>query len=191
MCREDGAPWVELEQQFGRENERAVIVPLLGGRIKLQGRIDRVDELDDGRLLIIDYKTGNPTVYRGGPFEGGRKLQHYLYAVAVEELLGKQPARMEYRFPTARAAGDSVVTYDIAELSAGKELISALLDNIAAGRFMPTADDRDCTFCDFRTCCRVAQVKNRMVSPLAAWATNYGPLSDEYRAISELKARFK
>ncbi len=191
MCREDGANWVDLELQFGGDDQQPVLVPLLGGRIKLQGRIDRVDATENGELLIIDYKTGNPGVYRGGAFEGGRKLQHYLYAMAVEHLLNKKPTRMEYRFPTARAAGDNVVTYDVADLAAGRDLISALLDNVAAGRFLPTADYKDCTFCDFRTCCRVANRRNNTIAPLAGWASTVGGLSEEYRAVAEIKARFK
>jgi hypothetical protein len=191
MCREDGANWKEVELSFGNDGKPPVLVPLLGGRVKLQGRVDRVDETENGELLIIDYKTGSAGNYRGGPFDGGRRLQHYLYAIAVAELLHGNVTRMEYRFPTARAAGDAVVPFNVRELSAGRELVSALLDNVAAGRFLPTADDRDCSFCDFRTCCRAAQEKNGAPSPLVKWASNLGSLSDEYRPIGELRARFK
>ena len=190
MCREDGARWVELELSFGNEEQQPVLVPLLGGRIKLQGRIDRVDEADNGELVVIDYKTGSAAPYKGVSFDGGRRLQHYLYAAAVEQLLGKKVARMEYRFPTARA-DNTIVGYEISELGAGRELISALLDNVAAGRFLPTDDRDDCRFCDFRTCCRVAISKNETTSPLANWARNLAPVPDEYRAVSEIRQRFR
>ncbi len=192
MCRADGAHWKELELQFGQDDsdERAVIVPLFGGRIKLQGRIDRIDENEQGELVVIDYKTGSPAPYRGVAFDGGRRLQHYLYAIAVEQLLGQKVARMEYRFPTARA-DNAVVDYDVDGLSAGKELISALLDNVAAGRFLPTADRNDCTFCDFATCCRVTKIRNETYSPMAAWANNLAPIPDEYRAIADIRGRFR
>ncbi len=191
MCRDDGANWKALELNFGSEAAPPVLVPLLGGRIKLQGRIDRVDETEAGELLVIDYKTGSPGYYKGGPFDGGRRLQHYLYAIAVADMLKGKVARMEYRFPTARAAGDAVVAFNINDLAAGRELISALLDNVAAGRFLPTADDRDCGFCDFRTCCRAAQRKHGASSPLVTWANHLGPLSDEYRAVSDVRGRFR
>ena len=97
---------------------------------------------------------------------------------------------MEYRFPTARA-DNATVEYHVSDLTAGREVISALLDNVAAGRFLPTADRRDCTFCDFRTCCRVTQVKNETHSPLAAWANNLAPIPDEYRAVADIRGRFR
>jgi ATP-dependent helicase/nuclease subunit B len=190
MCRDDGARWVDLEVSFGNEEKQPVLVPLLGGRIKLQGRIDRVDETDDDELVVIDYKTGSAAPYKGVSFDGGRRLQHYLYAIAVEQLLGRKVARMEYRFPTARA-DNTIVGYDIPGLAAGRELISALLDNVAAGRFLPTDDRDDCRFCDFRTCCRVATIKNETVSPPANWARNLAPVPDEYRAVADIRNRFK
>lgn len=190
MCREDGARWVELELSFGSEEKQPVLVPLLGGRIKLQGRIDRVDETADNELVVIDYKTGSAAPYKGVSFDGGRRLQHYLYAVAVEQLLGRKVARMEYRFPTARA-DNTIVGYEISELGAARELISALLDNVAAGRFLPTDERDDCKFCDFRTCCRVATGKTETTSPLANWARNLAPVPDEYRAVSDIRQRFR
>jgi RecB family exonuclease len=190
MCRDDGARWTELELSFGTDEKQPVLVPLLGGRVKLQGRIDRVDETDDDTLVVIDYKTGSAAPYRGVSFDGGRRLQHYLYAIAVEQLLGRKVARMEYRFPTARA-DNAIVDYDVASLNAGREVISALLDNVAAGRFLPTDERSDCMFCDFRTCCRVSTVKNETVSPMAAWARNLAPVPDEYKAITDIRQRFR
>src|SRR6185437_9279447 len=62
-------------------------------RLKVGGRIDRVDRLDDGRIEIIDYKTG-----KNVPTEKKVKedLQLSLYAVAAAEIndgvLGKNPS---------------------------------------------------------------------------------------------------
>jgi RecB family exonuclease len=169
MCRADGANWIALELAFGSNGVPPVTIDLAGASIRVQGRIDRVDELEDGRLLVIDYKTGSAARYSGVAFDGGRRLQHYLYCLAVEQLLNKPVARMEYRFPTARADG-TAVQYESETLAGGADLVAALLDNVAAGRFMPTDDRLDCTYCDFRTCCRVTRAKNETVSPLAAWA---------------------
>lgn len=62
-------------------------------KLKVGGRIDRIDQLPDGRIEIIDYKTG-----RNVPTEKKVKtdLQLSLYAVAAAEvkdnILGKDPA---------------------------------------------------------------------------------------------------
>lgn len=184
MCRDDGASWRALELEFRTP------VDINGRTLNITGRVDRVDELEDGRLLVIDYKTGSPGRYQNGVYEGGRRLQHFLYSLAVEKLLNERVARMEYRFPTARAEGNHAV-FDLIELSGGAELVSALLDNVAAGRFLPTDNANDCTFCDFRDCCRVVTVKSDTVSPLANWARNLSPMPDEYRNLVELKGRFR
>jgi len=97
---------------------------------------------------------------------------------------------MEYRFPTARADGASV-QYDIPALAAGRDLIEALLDNVASGRFLPTDERSDCTFCDFRSCCRVMTTKSDTNSPMAAWARNLAPIPDEYRPLVDLRGRFR
>ena len=55
--------------------------------VKLSFRIDRVDRLPDGRLLIIDYKTGAPKHFLRQTDEL-RDLQPVLYADAVDELVG-------------------------------------------------------------------------------------------------------
>ena len=190
MCRVDGARWVALELQFGADGKPGVTVDLNGGKLKLQGRMDRVDEVGEDQLVVIDYKTGSAARYTGLDFDGGRRLQHYLYGIAVEQLLGKKAVRMEYRFPTARADG-AIVPYDIASLSAGRELVAALLDNIAAGRFLPTDERGDCTFCDFRTACRVSTTKTETNSPLANWARNLAPMPDEYRPLVQIRERFR
>ena len=59
-------------------------IPLLGGEVKLKGKIDRVDE-SKKYFRVIDYKTGKTDPSEKALF-AGVKLQLYLYAAAV---LGK------------------------------------------------------------------------------------------------------
>lgn len=58
-------------------------VPLLGGKIKLSGKIDRVDTYKD-YCRIIDYKTGQADASEEELF-GGVRVQLYLYAAAVND----------------------------------------------------------------------------------------------------------
>lgn len=54
LHRREAEGWHFLEG----EAERRITPPALGG-VALQGRLDRVDRHADGRLLVLDYKTGS------------------------------------------------------------------------------------------------------------------------------------
>ncbi len=73
-------------------------VSLLGGKAKLKGVIDRVDE-SDKYFRVIDYKTGKADANTKSLF-AGVKLQLYLYAVSVqkeyEKKGGKAPVGLYY-----------------------------------------------------------------------------------------------
>jgi RecB family exonuclease len=63
-----------------------------GRRVVLRGKADRVDRLDDGRLVVIDYKTGSEESYRKldheAPLAEGRHLQLPVYAYAARRTFG-------------------------------------------------------------------------------------------------------
>jgi ATP-dependent helicase/nuclease subunit B len=54
------------------------------GNVRLHLRIDRMDRLDDGRVVILDYKTGARRALRGRDGEP-KDAQLVVYACAVEE----------------------------------------------------------------------------------------------------------
>jgi ATP-dependent helicase/nuclease subunit B len=125
---------------------------------RLRGRIDRVDRLPDGTYEVTDYKTGGywPTDF-AGTFQGGRLLQHALYALAATELLrpGDPRARVSrscYYLPTARGQGERVVCPP-----AGRDQIAAVLgqlfDIAATGAFLHAPDKSDCKWCEFGPAC--------------------------------------
>jgi hypothetical protein len=60
-----------------------------GGKpFQVRGFIDRVDRDPEGRLRIIDYKTGGPSSYDNRSLTDGRRLQLPLYALAAQVALG-------------------------------------------------------------------------------------------------------
>ena len=60
-----------------------------GEQLCFMGRIDRIDKIDDG-LVIIDYKTGNKrNLASNKNIEEGNSLQFPIYNYAVEKSLGK------------------------------------------------------------------------------------------------------
>lgn len=75
------------EQAFGMRGEPPLVLHGDGGDVQLRGFIDRVDRQPDGRLLIIDYKSGSTPIAARDLVEG-RRLQIALYALAAREALG-------------------------------------------------------------------------------------------------------
>lgn len=173
MIREDGLRFIALERQFGRAGFEPADVPLPdGSTLRMAGAIDRIDRLDDGTLVVVDYKTGSNLRYGGstGAYDGGRRLQHVLYAAVAERLFDATVARAEYHFPTRRSENHRA-RYDRQQLRDGLAVITELLDLAARGWFVPTNDAEDCRYCDYATACRVSiDPYAKVTSPLAEWS---------------------
>jgi RecB family exonuclease len=197
MVREQRPAVVRTELAFGPDPDAEGTVELdvgggRGGRLQLRGRIDRLDALDSGGLRVVDYKTGRPRGYRAAvPFDGGRRLQHLLYALAVEQLRpGDRVEASEYHFPTARGE-NHVAGYARAALEPGHRLLGELLDMARGGRFLATNDPADCKYCDFREVCRVRLDDWHAVeSPRAAWAREHADGIEEYGPLVRLRQEY-
>jgi ATP-dependent helicase/nuclease subunit B len=160
--------------------------------IAVKGIIDRVDELPDGGLRVVDYKTGgnyqcrkNP---KAGPFNGGRQLQPAVYASVSTSVLGGTVTSFEYRFPTEKGGGE-VIAYDRAELADAREIIASLLGQVQRGEFVPTDDKSDCSYCDYRPICRVDRGEHATSSPRADWAAEHGPELPVYQVMRRLRGK--
>lgn len=162
-----------------------------GRRLGVIGRIDRVDASDDGTLTVIDFKTGKPGRYEqtkhDGPFKGGRLLQAVVYATAVEARGLGRVRRFEYRFPTLRGENHAV-SYEAAEIAAGRPVLGSLLDHLANGEFIATDDARDCGYCDYQAVCRASRDDWTTISPRAAWGAEHGAVHRAYAAMIERRA---
>lgn len=187
LLAEGPAPWVALELQFGLGGQDPVDLALPGGEIEIRGAVDRVDRRPGG-LRVVDYKTGGTSRFAPdtGAFHGGRRLQHVVYAAAVERLMGEPVAEVEYHFPTGRGMNE-IRRYGREDLEGGLELVDTLLDVAAAGRFLPTDDEADCRFCDFRDACRVRVSDWAVDSPPASWAAEHGPTTEEFRDLRRVR----
>lgn len=109
IMSEQVAAYVEEHVDFSaqpRGIERTVGAP--HGDLAISGRIDRVDELEDGSLVVIDYKTGRavPTEH-----EARASMQLAVYAVAVERTFRARCARVElHHIPSGVIAGAEITT---------------------------------------------------------------------------------
>lgn len=167
--------WEDLELQFGFEGgEPPVLLELAGGTVRLRGAVDRVDAAgaDGSHLRIVDYKTGSfgrHWARSTGVYNGGRRLQHVLYTLAVEALKARPVEAMEYHFPTRKGEGE-IRRFQRRELTGGAALVDRLLDGAAQGHFVPTDTVEDCAFCDYKAICRVTEGRfGRRDSPPAQW----------------------
>ncbi|HEY6436794.1 MAG TPA: PD-(D/E)XK nuclease family protein, partial [Ignavibacteriaceae bacterium] len=177
-----------FELSFGNvqhleKNSPKKLEGVTAGKVKLKGKIDRVDINEEkGTLKVIDYKLGGtkPTVE---DLYTGISLQLPLYLFAAKELIKKELGK-EYH-----ASGAQIFSLKFNENDFGKknvslksrrsatenieaeiddaeemikiclEMINTFTEDIAKGKFhLSTLKNREtkvCRFCDFKRICRI------------------------------------
>jgi DNA helicase-2/ATP-dependent DNA helicase PcrA len=112
------------------------------------GRIDRVDEDEDG-YVVIDYKTGRPK----SQDTADDSVQLSLYALALS---AKKPVKLLV-FQNLEDNSSVVTTRSADELRATETKVAAVAAGIAAGNF--AADPgRHCAWCAYRSICPAQEV---------------------------------
>jgi CRISPR/Cas system-associated exonuclease Cas4 (RecB family) len=115
-----------------------------------------VERRSDGRLRVLDHKTGHAPVSARQPrtVGNGEVLQPLLYALAVEALLGQAPMLSRLSYSTLRGG------YKAIDIPSGPRERAAILQVLAAidqsiGRaFLPAAPRRDaCKGCEYVPVC--------------------------------------
>jgi len=116
------------------------------GMTTLVGRIDRMDRVGEGQVVIVDYKTGKPKSQE----DADESLQLSLYALAAREKWGYVPERLAFHnldgntmISTARSA------IQLEEAQIEVEKIAA---KIADGKFEPKVGYH-CNSCAYRGIC--------------------------------------
>ena len=139
-------------QRTNEPHDREPLTVDLGdGRVlRVAGKIDRIDEREDGALVLRDYKTGRAPRDDNQVFKGGRQLQIPFYVLAARQLFPGR--RVEHAFLDF-VDGGRPVAFDPVE-STGESFLSllrTLTSAIAAGRFVQ--EHSACRFCDFQAAC--------------------------------------
>jgi ATP-dependent helicase/DNAse subunit B len=151
---------IHFEYTFGVGKSEAAEITLPSGQsMKIAGKIDRVDETGSGTYHIVDYKTGSTYGYSmKGTFKGGRQLQHFVYALAIEQHLKLETGSVEesaYYFPTVKGLAQRFVRkQDQSVRTQGLTLLENLIELVSQGIFTMTDDENDCKFCDFKSVCQ-------------------------------------
>ena len=117
---------------------------------KIGGKIDRVDELENGKIEIIDYKTGRvPT-----PIQVEKSLQMTVYALAAQDegIYGKRAEEVIlsfYFFDIQDKISSQRTEKDLAE---AKTLLLEKKKEIEKSDFSPIPGPW-CDFCDYKLIC--------------------------------------
>jgi putative RecB family exonuclease len=135
------------------QRELLVEAELDGGTegIRLRGFVDRVDVAADGRVRIVDYKTGNAP---SELFEEKALFQLKFYALVMWRLTGAIPSVLQLIY-----LGDGqVLRYqpDEADLRGAERKVRALWDAIERGlanQHFPARPSRLCEWCAHRAIC--------------------------------------
>ncbi len=116
------------------------------GGSKVAGRIDRMDELPDGTVAIIDYKTGKARDQE----DADESLQLSLYALAATEKWGYQVGALV--FHNLEGNVPVMTRRSAADLLAARQRVEAAAQGIAEGRFAAKTGIH-CNFCAYRSLC--------------------------------------
>lgn len=125
----------------------------------LQGRIDRIDRLEDGTYRVVDYKTGRTGKYeKVRSFGGGTCLQPALYSLAAAELLKElgmdadpEISESGYAFPSRRGDGREILFRGL-DREALREVLRLLFRFLEDGVF-PVPGNAKCEWCDSAPVC--------------------------------------
>ncbi len=116
------------------------------GQAKVVGRIDRIDQLSNGGVVITDYKTGRPKSQE----DADRSLQLSIYALAAREKWGYHGDQIVFY---NLEDNSSVVTHRTeGQLQECRHEVEEVAQKIAAEEF-EAKPGFYCTFCAYRSLC--------------------------------------
>jgi RecB family exonuclease len=134
-------------------SSRAEAVTIEGG-YRLRGSIDLIERNADGRLRVIDHKTGKFPDHPPQCIGNGEVLQPVLYALAAEAMIGGAPAVSILSYATLRGGYKEAripIGYDARERV---RRVLAVIDKWIDHGFLPAAPKRGgCDRCEYLPVC--------------------------------------
>jgi putative RecB family exonuclease len=121
------------------------------GSVHLRGIIDRLELVEDDELVITDYKTGSVP---GERHELQRLAGVHMYALMVEQLLGKRPIRVQLLY---LSRPEAIIAFPTDQSVTGAQrkteaLWSAIRTSCARDDFRPRPGPL-CDYCGYQAYC--------------------------------------
>jgi ATP-dependent helicase/DNAse subunit B len=149
---EQGWRPLAFEAKFGMQGKPPLVLHTTAGEIRLHGLVDRIDVNPDGKLRVIDYKSGS-SHFAPGDLIDGRRLQLPIYALAASQALGLgEPAEGFYWKLFQGGASSLKLSSFQSDLGSGPEAafqvatdhIAAIVSGIRQGSFPPVPPQGGC-----------------------------------------------
>src|SRR3989344_2708905 len=115
----------------------------------ITGRFDRVEELPDGTLRIIDFKTSR--IRNQSAVD--QDLQLSVYALAGREELKKEVSQLTMLFLVDESLTEVVTRRGEGELNTAAKTIELLSERVLSGDYTPTPSKEKCRGCPYRRIC--------------------------------------
>ncbi|MDP3712888.1 MAG: RecB family exonuclease [Mycobacteriales bacterium] len=147
----DGYFTLEDPRRYEPAERESYVEVVLDGGLRLRGIVDRLDVSPDGRLRIVDYKTGRSP---NEAYEGKVLFQMKFYALVIWRTRGSIPALLQLMY-----LGDTqVLRYvpDEADLLATERKLLALwaaIERATQLRDFPPRASKLCDWCDHQALC--------------------------------------
>jgi len=143
------------ERRFGsaRDGGELYVRSRTGDVFRLRGIIDRIDRDDQGRLRVVDYKSGAVSDQNARALSQGRDLQIALYALAAEQALalGEVAEGLYWSVSQAEASSLRLASFGVSDSSGPRvamrvatEHASAAVTAARGGDFRPTVPHGGC-----------------------------------------------
>jgi RecB family exonuclease len=124
---------------------------MLAPDVTLGGKIDRIDRLPDGRLVVLDYKTGKPPRDQAPDALARDDLQLAAYAVLVTKKFRGKVARCDYLFLDHELRLGYEPTDDLLAIKEAE--ITAICRKILADETFEPTPNNLCPWCEYKPLC--------------------------------------
>jgi len=153
---------IYFERKFGIDGTTPLVIETAEDDVKICGIVDRIDQRDDG-WVVIDYKTGRaPIAYSEAM--AGRNLQLPIYAMAASRVMGEsQPiAAAYYLHIYSRKKGSELPHKSDAQLTVDRLIAHAeacireYVGGVRRGEFPVSPSHATCCVnCNYDVMCRI------------------------------------